>query len=89
MIYKPHITKLNRVQTSLNRDLLKGINLDRNEKVDLFDNKLQNEIKKKLTKNIFNSTPDITSLYLELSKYLKQLGDKIPSRSIKLLLFNN
>ena len=71
MIYKPHITKLNRVQTSLNRDLLKGINLDRNEKVDLFDNKLQNEIKKKLTKNIFNSTPDITSLYYELSKYLK------------------
>lgn len=70
-MYKSHITKLNRIQTSLNRDLLKGINLDRNEKVDLFDNKLQNEIKKNLTKNIFNSTPDITSLYDKLSKYLK------------------
>ena len=59
------------MQTSLNRDLLKGINLDRNEKVDLFDKKLQNKIKKKLSKNIFNTTPDVSSLYQNISRYFK------------------
>ena len=57
MQLKKNIQNLKRVQTSLNRDLLKGINLDRNEKVDIFQDKLQNSIKKEFTKNIFNSTP--------------------------------
>ena len=69
MQLKRNIQNLKRVQTSINRDLLKGINLDRNEKVDIFQDKLQNTIKKKLTKNIFNSTPVITSLYKKLSNY--------------------
>mgnify|MGYP001205552432 CR=1 FL=1 len=71
MFFKKNIKNLNRIQTSQNRDLLNGINLDRNEKVDTFNLKLQNSIKKQLSKNIFNSTPDISSLYNCLSKYLK------------------
>ena len=77
MQLKKNIQNLKRVQTSLNRDLLKGINLDRNEKVDIFQDKLQNSIKKELTKNIFNSTPDITSLYKKLSNYLRINKDNI------------
>ena len=46
MQLKKNIQNLKRIQTSLNRDLLKGINLDRNEKVDIFQDKLQNSIKK-------------------------------------------
>ncbi len=71
MFFKENIKKLKRYQTSLNRDLIKGINLDRNERVDVFNNKLQHKIKKKLSSNIFNSTPDISSLYTELAKYHK------------------
>ena len=77
MQLKKNIQNLKRIQTSLNRDLLKGINLDRNEKVDIFQDKLQNSIKKELTKNIFNSTPDITSLYKKLSNYLRINKDNI------------
>ena len=77
MQLKKNIQNLKRIQTSLNRDLLKGINLDRNEKVDIFQDKLQNTIKKELTKNIFNSTPDIASLYKKLSDYLRINKDNI------------
>ncbi len=77
MQLKKNIQNLKRVQTSLNRDLLKGINLDRNEKVDIFQNRLQSKIKKKLSKNIFNSTPDISSLYEKLSNYLRINKDNI------------
>ena len=41
MKFQDNIKKLKRIQTSQNRDLLSGINLDRNEKVDLFDLRIQ------------------------------------------------
>ena len=68
---KKNIERLKRYQTSLNRDLLKGINLDRNEKVDLFSNDIQIKLKNNFSKYIFNSTPDITSLYNDLGSYHK------------------
>ena len=68
---KKNIERLKRYQTSLNRDLLKGINLDRNEKVDLFSNDIQIKLKNNFSKYIFNSTPDITSLYNNLGSYHK------------------
>ena len=46
MKFQDNIKKLKRIQTSQNRDLLSGINLDRNEKVDLFDLRIQKKIKK-------------------------------------------
>ena len=39
--FKKNIEKLLRYQTSLIRDLVHGINLDRNEKVDLFSKEIQ------------------------------------------------
>lgn len=66
---KKNIVNLKRVQTSTDRDLLKGINLDRNEKVDIFSSRTQKKITNTLSKPIFNSTPDITPLYNELSKF--------------------
>ena len=39
--FKKNIEKLLRYQTSLSRDLVNGINLDRNEKVDLFSKEIQ------------------------------------------------
>ena len=48
MFFKSNIKKLKRIQTSLNRDLEKGIVLDRNERVDYFDQKTFS----KITKNI-------------------------------------
>jgi len=68
---KKNILNLKRIQTSLNRDLTRGINLDRNERVDLFQAKIQNKLKKNFSKSIFNATPDITPLYKDLSKYHK------------------
>ncbi len=68
---KKNIVNLKRIQTSLNRDLSKGINLDRNERVDLFEEKIQNNLKKNFSKSIFNATPDITPLYKDLAKYHK------------------
>ena len=70
-IYKSNILNLKRVQTSVNRNLFKGLNLDRNERVDLFSEKIQKEIRSKLSKHIFNVTPDISSLYKNLARYLK------------------
>jgi histidinol-phosphate/aromatic aminotransferase/cobyric acid decarboxylase-like protein len=70
-IYKENILNLKRVQTSVNRNLFDGLNLDRNERVDLFSKKIQKEIKSKLSEHIFNATPDISSLYKNLANYLK------------------
>jgi histidinol-phosphate aminotransferase len=69
--FKKNLSILKRYQTSLNRDLVKGINLDRNEKVDCFSKKIQNKIKKSFSKQIFNTTPDITPLYNQLANYHK------------------
>ena len=69
--FKKNIEKLLRYQTSLNRDLVRGINLDRNEKVDLFSKEIQTKIKKNFSNYIFNATPDISSLYKNLSIYHK------------------
>ena len=79
---KKNIVNLKRIQTSLNRDLSKGINLDRNERVDLFEEKIQNKLKKSFSKSIFNATPDITPLYKDLSKY-----HKVNEKSVFLILF--
>ncbi len=69
--FKKNILNLKRIQTSTNRDLSKGVNLDRNERVDIFDYKTKKKINKSFSKAIYNSTPDITSLYEKLAKFHK------------------
>ena len=66
---KKHIESLVRVQTSLNRNIEKGIILDRNERVDVFDNTTFKKIIKSISKYSLSATPDITSLYKQIAKY--------------------
>ena len=37
----------------------------------MFEEKIQNNLKKNFSKSIFNATPDITPLYKDLAKYHK------------------
>ena len=66
---KKHIESLVRVQTSLNRNIEKGIILDRNERVDVFDKTTFKKIIKSISKYSLSATPDITSLYERIAKY--------------------
>ena len=66
---KKHIESLVRVQTSLNRNIEKGIILDRNERVDVFDNTTFKKIIKSISKYSLSATPDMTSLYKQIAKY--------------------
>ena len=68
MFFKNNIKKLKRIQTSLNRDLEKGIVLDRNERVDYFDQKTFSKITKNISRYTLNTTPDISSLYKKIAK---------------------
>ena len=71
MYFKNHINKLVRVQTSENRDIKNGILLDRNERVESFDNKTYKKILKSISRYSINATPDIQALYKKLSKTFK------------------
>ena len=69
MKYKSHINNLIRLQTSLSRDIKNGTLLDRNERVDCFDNKTFKKIIGNISKFSLNATPDITNLYKQISNY--------------------
>tara|TARA_B100000767_G_C19742867_1_gene527038 strand:- start:70 stop:1137 length:1068 start_codon:yes stop_codon:yes gene_type:complete len=69
--YKGNISGLNRIQTSLNRDLRNGTLLDRNERVDYFDNQTFKKILNNISRFSLNATPDITSLYKQIAQYHK------------------
>ena len=69
MILKKNINKLKRIQTSLNRNLEKGITLDRNEKVDYFSSKIHANVMRSISRHSLNTTPDITSLYEKIAKF--------------------
>ena len=66
---KKHIESLVRVRTSLNRNIEKGIILDRNERVDVFDKITFKKIIKSISKYSLSATPDITLLYKQIAKY--------------------
>ena len=71
MQFKIHQDRLVRLQTSQNRDLKKGIILDRNERADSYKS---SDFKKALNSfsiNSFNATPDISQLYKEIAKLHK------------------
>jgi|TARA_B100001093_G_scaffold82810_1_gene74239 histidinol-phosphate aminotransferase len=77
MQFKTHQDKLIRLQTSQNRDLKKGIILDRNERADSYNN---SDFKKALNSfsiNSFNATPDISLLYKKIAKLHKVKIDNI------------
>ena len=62
-MFKPHIQKLERLQTSENRDIKKGVLLDRNERVENFNEDTHRKIIKSISRFSINATPDIQNLY--------------------------
>ena len=74
---KSKISIEKRIRIPENRDLVKGIRLNRNERVENFE--------KKILKKIFNSTkdyelgkyPDQSSIYKTLSRYIKQKEENL------------
>ncbi len=70
-MFKPHIQKLERTQTSENRDIKKGVLLDRNERVENYNEATYRKIIKSISRFSINATPDIQNLYKNLSKFFK------------------
>ena len=70
-MFKPHILKLERLQTSENRDIKKGVLLDRNERVENYNEATYRKIIKSISRFSINATPDIQNLYKNLSKFFK------------------
>ena len=70
-MFKPHILKLERLQTSENRDIKKGVLLDRNERVENFNEVTYRKIIKSISRFSINATPDIQNLYKNLSKFFR------------------
>ena len=70
-MFKPHIQKLTRLQTSENRDIKKGVLLDRNERVENYNEATYKKILKSISRFSINATPDIQNLYKNLSKFFK------------------
>jgi histidinol-phosphate aminotransferase len=71
MAFKTNINSLVRVQTSENRDVINGTLLDRNERVESFNDKTYRSIIKNISRFSLNATPDIQNLYKKISKLFK------------------
>ena len=65
--FKPHISAMNRYQTSTGRDLEAGLRLDRNERVADTGHETLSEIWASLPPYILNVTPDIGALYEKIA----------------------
>ena len=66
-----------RYQTSLGRDLDNGIRLDRNEKVSNFPDEVLNDIFSQFKGYSLSASPESTSLYNKIAKYLDVSEEKI------------
>ncbi len=65
-----HFAKLERIRVSLNRDLNKGLRLDRNEKVDDYPAEVIQGILNSFSAYDFSAYPEIDSLYEKLSRWI-------------------
>jgi len=68
MLRKPHILKMNRYQTSVGRDLVIGVRLDRNERVSDFGSDAVSNIFDQFSPSILTASPDAGQLYDAISK---------------------
>ena len=69
-MFKPHIQKLVRLQTSENRDIKKGILLDRNERVENYNEITYRKIVRSISRFSINATPTF-KIYIKI--YLNSL----------------
>ena len=74
---RPTVNIVPRVRIAENRDLDKGIRLNRNERVENFDKKIYLKIFKSLKKYDLGKYPDQSEIYDTLSAYLKVSEDEI------------
>lgn len=68
---KPKITVQKRIRILENRDLIRGIRLNRNERVENFDRKILPKIFNSVKDYELGKYPDQSNIYKLLSKYLK------------------
>jgi histidinol-phosphate aminotransferase len=69
--FKSHISNLDRYQTSLGRDLVSGLRLDRNERVDDLPQEIIDDIFSKLSPHCFAASPEAGSLYEAIAQTLE------------------
>ncbi len=75
--YKPHLLKIMRSRTSVDRDMDEGLCLDRNERVSHFPDGVISDIFRHIPKYAFNAYPDPERFYKKLSGWLKVPASRI------------
>jgi len=75
--FKPHIVNLDRYQTSVGRDLARGIRLDRNERVDDLTENLLQDILSKFPVHCLAASPESDSLYRAIAANLSVSEEQI------------
>lgn len=75
--FKQHLINIDRVRTSVGRNLRKGLRLDRNERVTDFSQKVMKDLCKSLPSYLLNAYPDVEIFYSTLSKWLKVPAERL------------
>jgi histidinol-phosphate aminotransferase len=75
--FKPHINNIVRYQTSIGRDLEKGLRLDRNEKVSNFPSEVSADIFNRIKSYSLSASPEPNTLYQKIAMSLGIQKEKI------------
>lgn len=68
--FKPHLAKITRKRTSIDRDMNNGLCLDRNERVSCFSHDIIEDIYRQIPKYTFNMYPNPDGLYKKIARWL-------------------
>ncbi len=68
--FKKHIQDMVRYQTSLGRDLVNGVRLDRNERVSNFEPAVFDAILKSFPPYLISASPEAATIYSKIAKHL-------------------
>ena len=72
-----HLKTIKRIRVSEGRDLIKGLRLDRNERVEDWDHKFSKKLFSSIPTYLLSTYPDLSKLYKKLSKFHKIIKDNI------------
>lgn len=72
-----HLRNIIRHRVAEGRNLVKGLRLDRNEKVDIWPKNFVHNVLKNKPKSFFSTYPEITNLYKKIAKFDKIREDQI------------
>jgi histidinol-phosphate aminotransferase len=67
---KQYLREIQRIRVSEGRDLIQGLRLDRNEKVDNWQDDFMQKVLNAKPKSFFSTYPDVTGLYKKLARHL-------------------